>query len=215
MRKLFIALVAVLSSAMVQKANAQMLDFEGMPPYKLGVTAGFTVPTFSGTGYDYTIGLNAGVDLMVDASDIFDNTFGRAVVRYAMKGATGPDPDNYNVGGHPKTYFTTHYIEIPIHYGYAWYLDTDWTIMAETGPYVAVGLGGTARPSGESVFDSHSFFKSHDASRWDIGWGAQASLLFDQQWQLHVAYDWGFKNMNDYFLQNNGFSVGLTFYFEY
>lgn len=204
---------------MVQKADAQMLDFDGMPPYKLGVTAGMVVPTFSGAGYDYTLGLNAGVDLMMDASDIFDNTFGRVVVRYAMKGATGPDhyhPDFMNNQKYyPKTYFTTHYIEIPVHYGYAWYLDTDWTIMAETGPYLAVGLGGTARPEGETILGSHSFFGKHDASRWDVGWGLQASLLFDQQWQLHVAYDWGFKNMNDYFLQNNGLNVGLTFYFEY
>jgi hypothetical protein len=219
MKKLFVALVAVLASAMVQKADAQLLDFEGMPPYKLGITVGMNVPTFSGGGYDYTLGLNAGVDLMVDASDIFDNTFGRAVVRYSMKGANGPDPqhpDVYNGKNYiPDTHFTSHYLEIPVHYGYAWYLDSDWTIMGETGPYFAIGLGGTARPDDETILGSHSFFNSHDVSRWDIGWGLQCSLLYDQQWQVHVAYDWGFKNMNDYFLQNNGLSVGVTLYFEY
>ena len=216
MKKFFVALVAVLASAMVQRADAQLLDFEGMPPYKLGLTAGLNIPTFSGSGYDYTIGLNAGVDLMLDASDIFDNTFGRAVVRYSMKGATGPDPMHPDGPNHePKTHFTSHYIEVPIHYGYAWYLDSDWTIMGETGPYFAVGLAGTARPDDETILGSHSFFHSHDVSRWDVGWGLQCSLLYDQQWQVHVAYDWGFKNMNDHFLQNNGLSIGLTLYFEY
>ena len=216
MKKLFVALVVVLASTMVQKTDAQLLDFEGMPPYKLGLTVGLNVPTFSASGYDYTVGLNAGVDLMLDASDIFDNTFGRAVVRYSMKGATGPDPIHLDgLASAPKTHFTTHYIEIPVHYGYAWYLDSDWTIMGETGPYLALGLGGTARPDDDNVFESHSFFHSHDASHWDVGWGLQCSLLYDQQWQVHVAYDWGFKNMNDCFLQNNGLSVGLTLYFEY
>ena len=68
MKKFFVALVALFASAMVQRANAQLLDFDGMPPYKLGITAGLNIPTFSGAGYDYTVGLNAGVDLMLDAS---------------------------------------------------------------------------------------------------------------------------------------------------
>ena len=216
MKKFFVALVAVLASAMVQRADAQLLDFDGMPPYKLGLTVGLNAPTFSGAGYDYTLGLNAGVDLMLDASDLFDNTFGRAVVRYSMKGATGPDPRHPDgLDLEPETHFTSHYIEIPVHYGYAWYLNSDFTIMGETGPYFALGLGGTARPDGETIIGSHSFFKSHDASRWDVGWGLQCSLLYDQQWQVHVAYDWGFKNLNKTFLQNNGLSVGITLYFEY
>ena len=80
MKKFFVALVAVLASALVQRADAQLLDFDGMPPYKLGLTVGLNAPTFSGAGYDYAIGLNAGVDLMLDASDLFDNTFARVTI---------------------------------------------------------------------------------------------------------------------------------------
>ena len=92
---------------------------------------------------------------------------------------------------------------------------TRWKGIAIATLLLALGLGGTARPDDDNVFESHSFFHSHDASHWDVGWGLQCSLLYDQQWQVHVAYDWGFKNMNDCFLQNNGLSVGLTLYFEY
>ena len=213
MKKMLVALAALLSVSAVQ---AQILDFEGMPPYKLGITVGMNVPTFSGAGFEYTTGVNAGVDLMVDASDLFTNTFARAEVKYSMMGATGYDsPDVCTHGGFSRTYFTTHYIQIPIHYGYAWRLDRDWTLMAETGPYFGIGLGGTARPTGESIIDSHTFFRRHDASRFDFGWGLQASVLFDQQWQLHVGYDWGFKNLNKVFLQNNGFNIGATLYFDY
>lgn len=220
MKKIFLALVALLSSAMIQQADAQILDFDGMPPYKLGLTAGFNAPTFSAADYDYTVGVNGGIDLMVDGSDIFDNTFARFVLRYSMKGATGPDGKNpyytNESGTHMnKMHYTTHYIELPVHYGYAWAIDRDWTVMAETGPYFAFGLGGTSRPDDESILDSHSFFNHYDASHFDFGWGVQVSALFDQQWQLHVGYDWGFKNMNEAFLQNNGLNVGLTLYFEY
>lgn len=228
MKKIFFALVLLLSTAFSQQAQAQLLDFDGMPPYKLGLSAGFTTPTFSGANYDYTVGLNGGIDLMIDGSDLFDDTFARIQLRYAMKGATGPDPiehfksatnemgdEIYVSAGHPKTHYTTHYIEIPIHYGYAWALDRDWTIMGETGPYVAWGLGGTSRPDDKSYLKSDSFFKRYDASHLDFGWGVQCSLLFDQQWQFHVGYDWGFKNMTETFLQNNGLNIGLTLYFEY
>lgn len=223
MKKIFLALVALLSSAMIQQVDAQILDFDGMPPYKLGLTAGFNAPTFSGTGYDYTVGLNGGIDLMVDGSDICSNTFARFVLRYSMKGATGPDglprtfiqEDGSKMETYPKTHYTTHYIELPIHYGYAWAIDRDWTVMAETGPYFAFGLGGTARPDNEAIWESHSFFNHYDASRFDFGWGVQVSALFDQQWQVHVGYDWGFKNMTSRFLQNNGLNIGVTLYFEY
>lgn len=222
MKKLFLALVAMFS---VLSAKAQILDFDGMPPYKLGITAGFNMPSFSGVGYDYTVGVNAGVDLMLDASDLIKDTYARAVVRYSMKGANGNDPHSTYVvredgvgsviATNDRTYFTTHYIEIPIHYGYSWRIDRDWTVMAETGPYLAVGVGGTARPAEESILDSHSFFSKHDASRIDYGWGLQTCLLFDQMWQLHIGYDWGFKNMTPIFLQNNGLNVGLTLYLDY
>lgn len=223
MKKIFLALVALLSSAMIQQADAQILDFDGMPPYKLGLTAGFNVPTFSGADYDYTVGVNGGIDLMVDGSDLFDNTFARVELLYSMKGATGPDgkpqvhinEDGSKTEIFPKMHYTTHYIVVPVHYGYAWAIDRDWTVMAETGPYFAVGLGGTARPDEEAIWESNSFFNHYNASRLDFGWGVQVSALFDQQWQLHVGYDWGFKNMTDKFLQNNGLNVGLTLYFEY
>ena len=213
MKKILIALAALLTATVAQ---AQLLNFDGMPPYKLGLTAGLNAPSFSGAAYSYTTGFNAGIDIMLDASDIFDGTFARGVVKYSMMGATGPDHENichYHENG--KTYFTAHYVQIPIHYGYAWRIDRDWTVMAETGPYLGLGMGGTARPTGEFITGSHTFFRRHDVSRVDFGWGIQASMLFDQQWQLHVGYDWGFKNMNEIFLQNTGLNVGLTLYFEY
>lgn len=215
-------LFAIAALCMAHTASAQILDFEGMPPYKLGITAGINVSSFSAAGYDYAAGVQAGFDLMIDASDIFENTHLRTQLKYSMKGAKGPDIrivdensnstetsySTYNV------YFTTHYIEIPVHVGYSWRLDDDWTIVADTGPYFAVGLGGFGREEGKAFPKHLSFFKKYDAHRFDFGWGVQAGLLFSQELMLNVSYDWGFKNITPEFLQNTNFAVGLTYFIE-
>lgn len=223
MKKTILALAAML---MAVCANAQILDIDGMPPYKLGVTAGLNVPTFSASDCSYTLGYQAGLDLMIDASDIFDGTYLRVMPKYSMKGATRANviempalraaDDNITLEIHSHDlYYTTHYVDIPVHYGYGWALNYDFSLLLETGPYVAFGLGGTIRESGENWTESCGFFSTTNASRIDYGWGFQAGLLFDQQLMLNVSYDWGFKNMTTNLLQNNWFSVGLTYYIDY
>ena len=214
MKKIILSIAAL---ALTSVASAQILDFEGMPPYKLGITAGLNMASFSAVGYDHALGIQAGIDLMVDASDLFEHTHLRTQLKYSMKGAKGPEtllfsndlePETYNI------YYTTHYLELPIHYGYSWRLADDWTILAETGPYFAVGLGGTGREDGLAWPKSHSFFKYYDACRFDFGWGIQAGVLFCQELMLNVSYDWGFKNLTPAYLQNTNFSVGLTYFIE-
>lgn len=201
MKKQLLTIAALGISSM---ASAQILDIDGMPPYKLGVMAGVNFPTFSGSEYSFTIGTQGGIDLMVDASEIIDDTYFRGQLKYSMKGAT--------LEGVFDEYFTTHYIEIPIHYGYSYSLDSDWSILADTGPYLAVGLAGTHRIQDTSISDT--FFHHYHASRIDYGWGFQLGLLFDQQFLLNLSCDFGFKNMNTVFLQNNCLSVGLTYFIE-
>lgn len=215
-------LLAAAALCLATAAQAQMLDFEGMPPYKLGITAGLNLPTFTAVNCGYTVGLQAGLDLMIDGSDILPNTYVRNQVKYSIKGATATLHDDPTMGPEGEIivhdyneYYTTHYIDIPVHVGYAWALADDWTVTAETGPYIAYGLGGTIRRSGENLPESHGFFSHKDASRFDYGWGIQGGILFAQMVMLNVSYDWGFKNMNNDLLQNNWFSVGLTYYLDY
>lgn len=211
MKKYILSLAAL---CLTSAASAQILDFEGMPPYKLGVTAGINVPSFSAGSYDYTVGLQAGIDLMVDASDLLELSHLRAQLKYSMKGATGPDPKYSNTAVDTKVYYTTHYLELPIHYGYSWTLTDEWTVLAETGPYFAIGLAGIGREHGDLLHESHSFYKHYDASRFDFGWGIQGGLLFTQTLMLNISYDWGFKNISPSFLQNTNFAVGLTYFIE-
>ncbi len=210
-------LLSLITLVLAHTASAQILDFDFMPPYKLGVSAGLNLPSFSANHFGLSYGLHAGVDLMIDGSELLYDTHFRVQLKYSMKGATGKN-QGYKVTTDQFTacnvYYTTHYIELPVHYGYSWRLDKDWSLLAETGPYVAFGLGGTERLE-EMPFSSRSpFFDDNHASRFDFGWGVQAGLLFDQLWMFNIGYDRGFRNLTSRFLQNNNISVGVTYFIE-
>lgn len=211
MKKLLLSLAILGMSAM---ANAQIFDDLMMPPFNIGITAGVNVPTFGARNYDYTIGWYLGADIIIDASEIITDTHLRIQPRYSMKGATGPEILDLS-GQEPgyKMYYTTNYIEVPIHYGYAVTLDDDWSLLAETGPYLAIGLGGKAREKGQLRSDSHTFFKYYDANRLDIGWGVEFSLLYAQTVLFNIGYDWGFRNVTPQFKENCNFNLGVSYLF--
>lgn len=228
MKKLFAIIAALTVTAFSFNAKAQLSGIEGMPPYKLGITVGMNMPWMSGSSsagsyieamdiknfptenYTITQGIQVGANLMVDASPLIPNTFARLEAKYSMKGADWEDK-SANITEH----ITLHYLEIPIHYGYAWYINDNITLMAETGPYFAMGLYGRDRmidAKGEHFLKV--FGGLINANRFDCGWGIQASAMFAKNYQVHVAYDYGFVNITKSFLQNRNLSVGLTWFFE-
>lgn len=209
MKKFFAIIAALVVTTFAFNAKAQFSDIEGMPPYKFGVTAGFNMPWVSGSAgdidYKMSGGFQVGANLMVDASELLPNTFARVEAKYSMKGAYCE-----NSFGPVKSHLTLHYIEVPVHYGYAWYINDDISVMAETGPYVALGVSGRNRIEGPAIDHSIDVF----GNRFDLGWGVQAGIMFAKNYQLHVAYDYGFINISDDYLQNRNLSIGLTWFFE-
>lgn len=222
----FVALFGVAST------QAQILSgIEGMPPYKLGVTAGLNVPTFSHSGFDHTAGFQLGANLLLDGSEFVKNTYARVEVKYSMKGAyrdektaasDDPTDPDYWVS---ESRMTTHYLELPIHIGYAYYLNEDWTLLGEAGPYIAVGVGGRLKAkSALHYFDvegehidldngSYSFF-GHGVGRLDFGGGLHVGAIFNKSYQMMIGYDWGFINMHETMNQNRNLQLTFTYYFE-
>lgn len=220
MKKFFAILSALVLSAFAYSAKAQLIDIEGMPPYKLGVTIGMNVPDFSGSFYDKddflmkytpTVGFQIGANLMVDASPWLNNTFGRVELKYTQKGG-----DWKTMDGTTKEYHTLHYLEIPIHYGYAWYINDLVTVMAEAGPYFSLGLGGTnhMEVAGKGSYNIGEF-SDLDCNRFDCGVGLQASVMLAKYYQVHMSYDFGFINVSRNYLQNRNFCIGFTWFFEH
>ena len=232
MKKFFAIIATLVVTTFAFNAKAQLSGIEGMPPYKLGITVGYNSSWFSGSSSagayieptaeyfdiknfpvkDYTItsGIQVGANLMVDASPLIPNTFARVETKYSMKGADWEDK-SASITEH----ITLHYIEVPIHYGYAWFINENLTLMAETGPYFAMGFYGRDRmidPKGEHFLKT--FGGLIDGNRLDIGWGVQASAMISKNYQVHLAYDYGFINIANTFLQNRNLSVGFTWFFE-
>lgn len=211
MKKLFAVFVAVLMATFALDLKAQILsDIEGMPPYKLGATVSLNVPTFSNSASQNALGFEVGLNLMLDGSDYVKNCFARTEVKYSMKGAA------YSKAGLYEDNITLHYLEIPVHVGYAWYVNEDWSIMAETGPYFAFGLWGSLSKyeNAKDKTDNYSVFSELNCNRFDLGWGLQASAMYLQDYQFHISYELGFINLGYQWLQNRNLSVGFTYFFE-
>ena len=230
MKKLFAVIATLVVTAFAFNAKAQLSGIEGMPPYKLGVTVGMNMPWFSGSGevavadadfhtntytgaYKMTTGFQVGANLMVDASELIPNTFARAEVKYSMKGSESKISYMTHV---QEESISTHYIEVPVHYGYAWFINDNISLMAETGPYVAFGFSGTCKIKQDGVKKPNAgvFDGILNGNRFDLGWGVQGSVMIAKNYQVHVAYDYGFININKHFLQNRNLSVGFTWFFE-
>lgn len=214
MKKILASIFALFVSLCATQAGAQILSgIEGMPPYKLGVTVGLNVPSFSNSDCSSTMGVQAGLNLMLDGSSILQNTFGRVELKYSMKGAYF---ENNSPGNYWEERFTTHYLELPVHLGYAWYVNENLSVMAEGGPYVALGLWGERNSTfgkGETASDQ-VFSGKLNCSRFDAGLGVQLGAMILNDYQLHVAYDFGFVNLGSFLLQNRNLSVGFTYFFE-
>ena len=213
-------------------SNIEESMMQNLPPYKLGVTVGFNSSRFSNEKFNPKAGFNLGLDLMLDASDIINNTYTRIELLAQRKGARLDWLKNRDIV--PKvpveTKIRTLYIEIPIHYGYAYRLNRDWSVMGETGPYLAFGLGGhyhtpeadafqESHPQLYKVFNSYPKFFSNTydgqkPKRLDLGWGFAAGAMLWNQHQFMLKYDFGAINMNDAFQQNRNFQITYTYFFE-
>lgn len=208
---LFTALLALGIMAVSTTAKAQ-LSLNNLPPYKLGVTAGLNASNFSHEGFDGKCGFHLGVNALFDASELLDDTYVRAELLFQRKGAR-VDKDYF------QSKIRTCYLELPVRYGYACGLNSDWTIFGETGPYFAIGLGGRIRSEVQDEYDkiwksSHKFFTGdNDAHLFDMGWGVHVGGIYQQVHQISIGWDWGFINMNDACLQNRNFMVSYTYYF--
>lgn len=243
MKKIFLSALCALGFwTMSTNANAQsvadikaplLADIEGMPPYKLGVTVGFNSSNFSVTGTDPKAGFNFGADLMLDASDLIQNTYVRLNLLIQRKGARyewGDIIGNYSPedGSHREFYgetkVRTWHLEIPMAYGYAYRLDKDWTLLGEMGPYFSLGLGGNYKYEGSLSNSSMKFYGNdikyagktivESPKRFDIGWGFAVGGMLWSQHQVKVGYQVGFINMNDAYQQNRNFMINYTYFFE-
>jgi opacity protein-like surface antigen len=230
MKRIFLTLLCAfglmssMNPAMAQsqskvKSAINTITPDWMPPFKLGVTAGFNASTFSHDGYNNLCGFQVGLDAMVDMSSLLNNTYLRTGLQVVRKGAKYDFTyisEGYNTTVDVETKYRPVYLQIPIRYGFGYVLETDCVFFGELGPYVAVGVGGKSRTTQE-LFDqeyksSTSFFDHAD--RFDLGFGFHAGVILCKYHQVSLGYDFGLLNMSDNYAQNRSFMLSYTYFFK-
>ena len=101
--------------------------------------------------------------------------------------------------GNAKT--NMNYLEIPIHIGYQYAINDDFSVFGEFGPYFAIGLFGKTdgeemdyNDNWEIVSNSVSYNTFDEFKRFDFGLGLRFGVEFKQRYTLSIGYDFGLVN---------------------
>ncbi len=206
MKKLFmLALVAIFAG------NAMAL--ENVP--KTGLTwIGYVGMNASGLSNSVLNG-KAGLNVGFKGEYVLPNAYGtyiNAGVNWSMKGGKKEffDPsasaiDGTSVATKYTVKYAPSYLEIPIHVGFRYNINTKFGVYGELGPYFAIGVTGKGKCKYDNDLvkdESFMFFgKNFDfdnmkgIQRFDCGFGFRVGAEYNNQYSLNLGYDWGFTDM--------------------
>jgi len=222
MKKLLSSLFALLMMGVATTANAQAAFAESTSnDYRIGVQLGFNIPSFADNQYGATIGYNMGVTGLWNTEDFIPDSYLRGSLLYSRKGASaGSVVLDQQTHLKDATYYL-HYTELPIRFGYAYEMDSELSILAETGPYFGLRWSGSLRADEYSKqangFNGDMKDLYDDLTRFDWGWGVHAGVLLAGKYQIMAGYDWGLSDVSPKpFLTggNRNFSINLAVYFD-
>lgn len=212
MKKYFILALATLfaGSAMalenVPRSGMTWIGFGGM-----------TVSNLKGETLNSKVGVTFGAKMEYMLPNAY-GTYISAGIDWTHKGARWTGPVTFSDGSieNLTQKFQSHYLELPIHFGYRYNFSKKFGIYGEVGPYFAFGVTGKfkykpdsdLRPDeSEMVFGKNveRFFptyartgmnnKNNAIQRFDCGLGFRVGAEFKDTYSINVGYDWGFTDM--------------------
>ena len=115
-----------------------------------------------------------------------------------------------------------YYLEIPVHIGYKYAVNDNFSLFANAGPYIAIGLFGKAKitadgslvDGGSKVSESENVFGDDGFKRFDLGLGLKAGIEISKKYQFSIGYDFGFIEAEELMgckNRNLMISLGLMF----
>jgi len=206
--KKILALIAILAIGL-GSINAQ----ENL---RWGVTAGMNVSSLNVTGLDSRVGFHAGVKAELGLPQVTEGLYMDFGALLSLKGA------KVEAGSAASFKFNPYYLEIPVHIGYKYAVNDDFTLFANAGPYVAIGLFGKAKVDGEikGEFESEygtsseNIFGDDGFKRFDLGLGLKAGAEFGKKFQVSIGYDFGLIETEDFLgCKNRNLMISLGFMF--
>lgn len=111
-----------------------------------------------------------------------------------------------------------YYLEIPVHLGYKYEANEDFSVFGNAGPYMAIGLFGKMDGEVASVASgSVNIFGDDVFKRFDFGLGLKAGIEIKKTVQVVLGYDLGLidvvKDNDGEGVQNRNFSISLAYLF--
>lgn len=185
---------------------------------KWGLMAGMNVSQYSITGFDNRVGFHAGVKAEVGLSQKESGAYMDFAALLSLKGA------KIDGGSVLSLKFNPVYLEVPVHVGYKYAVNDDFALFGSVGPYLAVGLFGKAKLSGDA-FDtgeleieggsmSENLFGSDGLKRFDFGLGLKAGVEFSKKYQVSLSYDFGLIDASkDFGMKNRNLMISLGYLF--
>lgn len=159
------------------------------------VEAGMNLAKMNVTGYDSRVGFHAGIRGKYELSSLTDGLYANAGAFLSLKGAS------VDWGDLASSKCNAYYLEVPVHLGYQYAVNDNFSVFGEFGPYFAYGLFGNTSASsmdfedGESTSESHSTFD--ELKRFDFGLGLRVGVEIRQRYTFSVGYDMGLANIWD------------------
>ena len=193
-----------------------MVSVNAQDNLKWGVMAGMNVSKYTFTGFDNRVGFHAGVKAELGLSQEASGAYMDFAALLTLKGA------KIDGGSIATVKFNPYYLEIPVHVGYKYAVNENFSLFANAGPYIAIGLFGKAKMTadgslvdgGSKVSESGNVFGDDGFKRFDLGLGLKAGIEISKKYQFSIGYDFGFIEAEELMgckNRNLMISLGLMF----
>ena len=173
MKKLYSVVFAALMAVVSFSAHAETPYWEAV--------AGLNLSTIDRSGVDFRPGFHAGIRGTWDIPKVTDGFYVNAATLLSFRGFK-MDSISYN----------PFFLDIPVHAGYKYAMDDRFSLFAEAGPYVGIGLFG--KTEGYNVFSDEIGYK-----RLDVGFGLHVGIEFNNKVSVSLGGDFGFLKVADDF----------------
>ncbi len=145
--------------------------------------------------FDSKTGFHVGARVAYDLPNAADGVYANAALLFTLKGFKidwGIISDKTNA----------FFAEIPVHIGYKHYVNYDFAVFGEVGPYVGLGLFGKSKSDSSYYEEDDDYYdveieetsnKTFDLlKRFDLGAGLRVGIELNNKYSVSLGYDWGF-----------------------
>lgn len=184
--KRILLLVAIVATS-VMSVNAQ----ENL---KWGVVAGMNLSKMSTTGLDSKVGYHVGVRAELGLPQVANGLYLDASALLSAKGA------KMDFGDLGSQKINANYLEIPIHIGYKYAVNDNFSVFGSFGPYFSYGLFGQTKVEELDYDDEYELintsnkydtFGDDGLKRFDCGLGLRVGVEIKKIYRVALGYDFG------------------------